>query len=244
MRAPPGSLDRVARYGFTTRAGGVSRGARSSLHLAHSGDSEETLTNWRRALLALHPDTTPDALVLMHQVHGGQVARVSTGTGPLEVCGEVDAVVTTEPGLVLAVRVADCVPVLLGCAGGVAAVHAGWRGTVAGVVPAAVAALVEATGQAPSALAAVIGPHVQLEAYEVGDEVIEGLVGAGVPAQVAGRKLGRWHADLGASVEWQLRQVGLGEVQHLGRCTSEADFFSYRHDGPHTGRQAGLIRCG
>ena len=95
----------------------------------------------------------------MHQVHGGEVLDVHVGGGPLQVVGTADAVVTTMPGVVLAVRVADCVPVLLAAPGVVAAVHSGWRSTSVDVVGAAVQRMV-AAGADPVDITAWVGPHI------------------------------------------------------------------------------------
>lgn len=242
---PPG-----VAWGFTDRRGGVAPAPRDSLTLARADglDDATLVENWRRAVAPLGGGATIDDLVLMAQVHGAEVRRVEAATGPLATVGPCDAVVTTVPGLVLAVRVADCVPVLLANARGVAAVHAGWRGVAAGVVPAAVRALARATGLPPEAAVAAVGPHVDRPHYEVGDEVVDGLVAAGVPRHVAvpvppgpGE---RPHVDLGAAVAHQLREAGVASLGFAGPPTSGPTAFSHRHDGPSTGRQAGLVTRG
>lgn len=203
--------------------------------------------NWRRVLAAVC-GSAEAPLALVDQVHGDEVLRASEPSGPLATLGSADALVTTVVGLAVAVRTADCVPVLLAAPGGVAAVHAGWRGVVAGVVPAAVRALCAASGAVPADVRAAVGPHIGVAAYEVGDEVVAALEGAGLPREVVSRPgpRGRLHADLGASVERQLRGAGLGRVEHIGVCThSDARMYSHRRDGSHTGRQAAVIaRCG
>ncbi len=244
LRARPGIMPAHIAHGFTTRAGGVARGALDSLTLAPADalDAPELVENWRRALAALHPGLRPKDLALMRQVHGGEVVFVDRPTGPLAAVPQVDGMVTTTPGLVLAVRVADCVPVLLSAPGGVAAVHAGWRGVAAGVVGRAVRMLCEVAGHEPAEVRAVIGPCISREAYEVGGEVIDGMVRSGVPREVAGRVDGdRWRADCGGSVAYQLSAAGVGVIDRVERCTSHPTLFSWRHDGPGTGRQAGLV---
>jgi len=236
-------------HGFTTRAGGVSEGGLATLNLARRPQERDAarVENWRRAIRALHPDLCSEAVALVHQVHGARALVVEAGRGPLEPVGEADALVTTVPGVVLAVRTADCVPVLLAAPGGVAAAHAGWRGTVAGVVPAAVRALCEATGADPAEVVAAVGPHIGGDAYEVGPEVVAGLRDAGLPdaAFLRPRPGARDHVDLGGAVEAQLRAAGVPHVDRLGACTfSEARFYSHRRDGASTGRQAALVaRC-
>jgi YfiH family protein len=146
---------------------------------------------------------------------------------------------------VLAVRTADCVPVVIMGAAGVAVAHAGWRGTAAGVVGATVVALCGGSGMEPRDLIAVVGPHISGAAYEVGAEVVQGLAAAGLdPAEfvVAHSARGRPHVDLGRAVGGQLAALGVGIVAHIGGCTaSDPQLYSHRADGPHTGRQAGLV---
>lgn len=229
--------------GFTSRRGGVAPPPWESLTLAAAEHLPEALLleNWRRALHALSPGARPEHLALMSQVHGAEVALVQAPTGPLTTVGEVDALVTTQRGLVLAVRVADCVPVLMWSRGVVAAVHAGWRSTVGGVVSRTVEAM-EELGAGPGEVTAWIGPHISGEAYEVGEEVVLALTSAGVPRTVcASQKNNHWHVDLGAAVAFQLRGAGVTSVQSLGACTTSAEYFSWRGDGPITGRQAGLV---
>lgn len=240
------SLVRGVAHGFSTREGGVSEGSLGPLNLARRPEEREEalVENWRRVVAALAPGLAPERVAIVHQVHGADVLRVSRGRGPLAPMGEADALITTEPGLVLAVRTADCVPVLMAAPGGVAAAHAGWRGTVAGVVPAAVQALCEATGAPPARVVAAIGPHISGAAYEVGPEVVEGLRRAGVP-EASFLRPGpgpRDHVDLGGAVEAQLRAAGVLRIDRVAGCTfGEPRFHSHRRDGAAAGRQAGLI---
>lgn len=235
-------------HGFTTRYGGVSQGPLDSLNLARRpGESDERLVeNWRRVAAAL--GRRAEDLVLLSQVHGRRVLRVERGTGPLDCAGEADGVVTGEPGLVLAARAADCVPVLLAGprrgagAPAVGAVHSGWRGTVQDVVGATVAALCAEAGCAPAELRAAVGPCIGLEAYEVGEDVAAELEAAGLGACVERPFGARPHADLGAAVELQLRRAGVGAVDRLEICTvRDGRFYSHRGEGPATGRFAGVI---
>ena len=176
----------------------------------------------------------PDAgVAMLSQVHGRGVVQAE-GAGML---GEGDALITRQRGLLLAIRTADCVPVLvLGEQGELAAIHAGWRGVAAGVVPATLAAM-------SGAQTAVVGPCISTASYEVGEEVIEGIVAGGVPESVvADRSHGvRPHADLKAAVAWQLRQAGVS-VEVLPHCTLlDTNLHSYRRDGAKSGRLAAVI---
>lgn len=232
-------------HGFTTRAGGVSTGPLATLNLARRpGETDAALReNWERVARALDPALSAERLALLSQVHGRDVVRVEEPSGPLAVLGEADGLVTTRPGLILAVRAADCVPVLIAAPGGVAAAHSGWRGTAQDVVGATVAALVEATGQLPETFAAAIGPCIGGEAYEVGEQVVDGLSAGGLdPAAFVFPHPGpKPHVDLGAAVAAQLRAAGVSQVERIARCTfGDPELFSHRRD-PAGGRLAGVI---
>lgn len=184
-------------------------------------------------------------IVRVRQVHG---ARVLEHQGPAPRPGselsEADGLVGGAADVLLAVSVADCVPVLLSDASGarVAAVHAGWRGLVAGVLPEAVRRL-----GAAAPLVAAIGPCLSLERFEVGDEVARAFEAAGLAeAVVAGRP--RPHVDLRLAARLQLRSSGVADVEGTDRCTwgHAGEFFSHRRDVTHggasaTGRMLALI---
>ncbi|MCP4804689.1 MAG: peptidoglycan editing factor PgeF [Proteobacteria bacterium] len=224
------------RHGFTTRKGGVSMGSLATLNLARRpGETDEALVeNWRRAVDAVGLSGAPVAIV--NQVHGHAVADGDAPRGPLDPLADADAVVVTKPGVVAAIRVADCVPVLLAAPGGVAAVHAGWRGTVERIVPIAVQVLCARTRCRPSDVVAAVGPCISVEAYEVGDEVLDRVSALG-PGLTRGR-----HADLKAANALLLRECGVEQVDVLAGCTSgDPAFFSHRRDRGDTGRQAALI---
>src|SRR4051794_29413281 len=133
-------------------------------------DYENVWANYRRLQAAA--GCGGRELCRVHQVHGAGVIRVRRGE-PFDVSVKADALVGDDPGRVLSVRVADCVPVLLAAADGrvVAAVHAGWRGVVAGVVGAAVREVAGPAG-AGAAVRAAVGPCIGGEAFEVGPEVL------------------------------------------------------------------------
>jgi purine-nucleoside/S-methyl-5'-thioadenosine phosphorylase / adenosine deaminase len=235
------------RHGFTTRAGGVSVGPLASLNLARRpGETDAGLVeNWSRVSRALGLE--PGRLALMSQVHGAAVIRAAEASGPLAVLGEADALITTVPGLLLATRAADCVPILLAAPGAVAAVHSGWRGTVANVVGAATRALCEVAGCAPSAIRAAVGPCISGPAYECGPEVAQALGESGLSTEdFLEEGCGpREHVDLGRAVLAQLRDLGVRERERIEVCTqSDSRFFSHRGEGASTGRFAGVIALG
>lgn len=185
-----------------------------------------------RIVARLHGD---GPLCMVQQVHGATVVldtEVSATT-------EADAIVCTTPGRVVGVRVADCVPILLQAPGAVAAVHAGWRGTAAGVTAAALAVLCEEANVKASEVRAVIGPHICVSCYEVGDEVRDALR-AVIPG--VGWQAGR-HVDLGRANAAVLEAAGV-TVAQPGLCTRcDLRFWSHRREGASAGRQIGAIRC-
>ena len=223
---------------FTDRHGGVSGGPYSSLNLAQSnGESavgvEENFRLAGRAFAGPHPEPT---IVKMHQVHGADVAVVD---GPTHEAPRVDGLVTTTPGVMLVVRAADCVPVLLAdvAAGVVGAAHAGRPGMVAGIVPAAVRTMRE---RGAERIVAWLGPHVCGSCYEVPFEMRD-EVAAAVPESYSETSWGTPAVDVGAGVRAQLYAEGV-EVISVDRCTIEdEDLFSYRRQGPASGRLAGLV---
>lgn len=222
---------RSAEWVFTDRVHGASSGAYAELNLGGSvGDDPASVTANRRAVADM---VGCDALALVRQVHGRDVAmlRVIPDEPP-----PADAIVTDQPGLAIAVQVADCVPVLLADlgAGRVAAVHAGWRGVVADVVGAALDRL------APEGeVHAWVGPAICPACYEVSAEVRD-EVALEVPEAAATTRVGTPALDVRAGVLAQLRRRGItGEL--VGGCTFEdAQLYSYRRDTT-TGRQAGVI---
>ena len=185
------------------------------------------------------------------QVHGTAVVHAQ-GDAPASP-PDGDIVVAVDHGLGVAVQVADCVPLLLADArsGAVAAAHAGWRGTAAGVAARAVAALRELAGTDPADVVAAIGPCIGPCCYEVGDEVREAFArerGGIADAWFAPGADGRWQLDLWAASRDQLRSAGIADGHvHLARLctmTGSASFFSYRAEGAAAGRMCGAIRAG
>ncbi|MFH1465996.1 MAG: polyphenol oxidase family protein [Pseudomonadota bacterium] len=181
-------------------------------------------------------------VAMLDQVHGARVHVLAPG-GPRWPVGPGDALVSTLPGAVVYVRVADCVPILIAGPRGVAAIHAGWRGTVAGVIQAAVAALRVATGHAPGELRAAMGPAIGPCCFEVGPEVVAGLE-AHAPRELFlhPRPGQRPAVDLRAVCRHIIEELGIGQVEEIGPCTRcDRRFHSWRRDGPAAGRQAALI---
>jgi YfiH family protein len=229
-----------AHFAFTDRWGGVSAVPYEELNLggAVGDDPDAVRANRERAAQALGLD--PARVVWMNQVHGADVAVVD---GPWDTAQipQVDAIVTARRGLALAVLTADCVPVLLAdpVAGIAAAAHAGRPGMVAGVVPAAVRAMVE-LGADPARIVARTGPAVCGRCYEV-PEAMRADVAAVEPAAYAETRRGTPAVDVSAGVHAQLERLGVRDREQSPVCTLESrDHFSYRRDRT-TGRLAGYV---
>ncbi|MEU1331854.1 peptidoglycan editing factor PgeF [Streptomyces sp. NPDC005865] len=230
-----------AHFAFTDRWGGVSAVPYEELNLggAVGDDAEAVRTN--RALAATSLGVEPDHVVWMHQVHGREVAVVEGPWGPDAELPAVDAVVTARAGLALAVLTADCTPVLLAdpVARVAAAAHAGRPGMLAGVVPAAVEAMVE-LGADPGRIVARTGPAVCGRCYEV-PEAMRADVAAVEPTAYAETSWGTPAVDVTAGVHAQLERLGVVDREQSPVCTLESgDHFSYRRDRT-TGRLAGYV---
>lgn len=238
-------------HAFSTRHGGVSPAPFDSMNLGIASapgeaDTESNVAaNAARLMDAIGAGTS--RMVRVRQVHGCAVhACAPAGHGVPS--PEADAVLSDLPSHAACVRTADCVPVLLACTatGAVAAIHAGWRGIVAGVVPRAVAALRERYGADPAAMAAAIGPCIGREVYEVGPEVAAEFARAvgGEHVLPAGPSRPREHIDCFGAVRAQLVACGVParSIDGTELCTVRSpDFFSFRRDGARSGRMGAVI---
>ena len=241
-------------HAVSTRHGGVSRGAFASLNLGRvvGDDAESVETNYQRLADAL--DVPRAGMTTTWQVHSDRIVR-ATRDNAGGMIDKADGVVTDVPGLPITQRYADCTPVLVydprRHAVGVA--HAGWRGTVAGVTPALVQAMVEHFGSDPTDLIGAVGPAIGPCCYEVGPEVVDAAsaVFAAVRSEVLltkSRSLNgngaadaaqpAIHFDLWRANQWQFEQAGVQQVEVAGICTRcQRDiFFSHRGDHGVTGR--------
>ncbi len=224
----------------TTRAGGVSSGPYATMNLGrHTADDPACVIENRRRLAAFLPSPPR----WLDQVHGAEVAVLGAETvaGPKTA----DAAVTREHGVVCAVQVADCLPVLLANRGGsaVGVAHAGWRGLAAGVIETTVAALGKFAVPTDE-IAAWLGPAIGPTAFEVGADVRDALLARDValaPCFVAHRD-GKWLADLYAIARNRLAAAGVTRVSGGNYCTATdvARFFSYRRERA-SGRMAALV---
>ena len=208
---------------------------------AHSNASHEDRS--RRLLKAMNDQL--HGLRWCDQVHGRVAASLGSEPGrPLggaAAVGRCDALLTAERGIGLAIWTADCVPVLLAGGGAVAAVHSGWRGTAAGIVPRVVRRLELEYGVPAHELTAALGPAIDSCHYEVGPEVIEALSAHAIPSRLW--RVGQ-RVNLRGLLTEQLRRCGLepANIVTVGGCTAcESDLASYRRDGVTAGRQLSLV---
>ncbi|MGH2896738.1 MAG: polyphenol oxidase family protein, partial [Solirubrobacteraceae bacterium] len=226
-----------ARVAFSTRRGGHSSGAYESLNLGWLTDDDARAVMRNRE--ALQSQLGAPRLSFVHQVHGAEVRRITTGTRePRERAGgvRVDGQATDQHDVALCALTADCLPIALagGGGGGVAMLHAGWRGLATGMVASGVAAMRKLGAEGE--LSAAIGPGAGPCCYETGQEIHDAFADIGEAHR--GRKL-----DLKAIARHQLRAGGVMDVADIGICTICSDpglLFSHRRDRGITGRQAGV----
>lgn len=221
----------------TTRLGGVSAAAYSSLNLGqHVGDLPASVAANRAKLQVSLGRAQPRWLA---QVHGTRVAMLDG----MPVTQPADAAVATVPGEACVVMTADCLPVIFCDREGttVAAAHAGWRGLSAGVLEATVRAM----AIAPAELMAWFGPAISPQSYEVGDEVRDAFVqysAGAAEAFHAGKVPVKWWCDLYLLARQRLEALGVKSIHGGGFCThtERERFFSFRRDGQ-CGRMATLV---
>jgi len=209
----------------------------------HLGDDDDAVRE-NRSRFAKSLGISSDRLFEQRQVHGTQVHEISESdvaetTSDLEG----DGLISRVQGLAVAARTADCVPVLIAhpWSGHVGAVHAGWRGAVAGIVPRAI----EALAHDPAELIVAIGPHIRVEAFEIGAEVALEMERASGGRRVVRRDTPKPHGDLAALLRLQLRDLGVpvDAIDDVGGCThtQAAHFFSHRRGRGKTGRHLSAI---
>jgi YfiH family protein len=226
------ALSRI-RHAFFTRDGGVSNGIYASLNGGVGSNDEPGNVAENRARMAASLGVASEHLVTAYQIHSPDVAIIDGPWAPRQ-RPRADALVTKRPGLAIAVTTADCGPVLLADerAGVVAAAHAGWRGAVAGVIEATIAAM-EDCGADRRRIVVALGPMIRQSSYEVGPEFVAAFQARDgtndrffAPASRAGHAL----FDLAGYIGARLAAAGIRHIQDLGHCTysDPARFFSYR----------------
>jgi YfiH family protein len=236
------------RHGIFTRLGGVSQEPFRSLNVgATVGDAPENVRENRQCLYG-EMAVAEESVRTTWQVHGAEVWVAEGETPQSSPPPQADGIITQRPGLALAMRFADCVPLLfhdpIRQVVGIA--HAGWPGTLAGIGPATIRAMQQVFGSNPADIAAGIGPSIGPCCYEVGPDVVEGVRRAFDGAAETLLKPGkgeRLHFDLWAANALALRQAGVERIEVANLCTAcHADlFFSHRAEHGRTGRFGAVI---
>jgi hypothetical protein len=239
-------------HGFTTRAGGTSAPPFDTLNLGGKwGDEPAQVSENRRRV----ERAFGGPIAVARQVHGTTVVRVRAGDDRAALARvDADGLCTDAPGVVLGVFVADCIPALLvdPRTGASAAVHAGWRGTVAGVLPAAVRALGAEFSARPGDLRVALGPAIGPCCFEVGPEVVAAFEALVPDARARGIVLpsprgaaGKANVDLKQANRLLLERAGVDPagIDAGPDCTAcdRARFYSFRRDGSATGQLMGVV---
>ncbi|MBX2869036.1 MAG: peptidoglycan editing factor PgeF [Acidiferrobacterales bacterium] len=236
-------------HGFFGRQGGVSESLFDSLNCSpFSGDDLDHINENRKRICSTLDAAT---LITNKQVHGADVRLINQTTCSSEVY-EADGLVTREPGLALGALGADCAPVLFAdpVSGVVGAAHAGWQGAVAGITDSVVRKMCE-VGAKTNSITATIGPAIQKQSYEVGDQFRQNLL-ARSPIEATdcfhrNEYTANIHFDLPGYIVLRLKAAGLGRIFFLSDDTYSDDsrYFSYRrachNQEANYGRQVGAI---
>ena len=231
----------------TTRHGGYSAGAYATFNCnGYCGDAPDAVRKNRELLCSLLPEK--GELIVPHQVHGTEV-RIIDETFLQKKEEEkqtllegVDALVSDSPQKCLCISTADCIPVLCYDAyhQAIAAIHAGWRGTVVGIVSKTLGMMRQVYGTEGKDVYACIGPGISQDAFEVGDEVYDAFRQAGFDMERIAIRKKKWHIDLWETNRMQLLDFGINpsHIETSGICTymNNEDFFSARRQGIHSGR--------
>jgi hypothetical protein len=220
----------AVRHGFYGRKGGASSGIFAGLNCGQGSTDQAEAVSINRSRVAQSIGVAIEALVGVHQIHS---ADVTTVEGPLPQRPRADAMVTRVPGLALSILTADCQPALFSDAeaGVVGAAHAGWKGTLNGVLEATLNAM-ERLGARRDRTVVAIGPTISQRAYEVGPEFMDQVLAGDDRAArfFAAGEGDRLHFDLPGYGLWRLRNAGVSGAEWTRHCTySDPDrFFSYR----------------
>lgn len=235
----------------TTRQGGVSSGNYASLNLSeYARDNSDDVAK-NRHLLADFLQIKPAQIIVPFQTHGDTIKLIPADFFDLDEPEKanflygVDALITNFSDFCIGVTTADCVPILLydPINKVVAAIHAGWRGTVQRIVEKTVGKMQEHFSSNPAEIFAAIGPCIGKETYEVGQEVVEAFVENGFPMELISffnEKTEKFHIDLVKANEYLLQKSGLHsnriETANVCTYTNSDTFFSARKSGIHSGR--------
>lgn len=233
-------------HGFFGRAGGVSEGLYASLNCGLGSRDRQASVAANRARAAAAIGIAPQNLLTLYQIHSPEVVTVReawSGQGP-----EADGMVTRTPGIALGVLAADCTPILFAdaAAGVIGACHAGWKGALAGVAEATVAAM---RREGARDIAAAIGPTIRQPSYEVGAEFRDAFTARDASHArwfAPGKAADKFQFDLPGFLTARLGEAGVTRIEDLAVCTyADGGYFSYRrttHRGePDYGRNLSAI---
>ncbi len=235
----------------TTRQGGVSHGEFESFNLGNYSDDDPLSIFENRTILALMLHAPHKAFIVPHQRHGSKIAVIDSEFLRLNKAAQtdalfgIDATITQIKDLFLCVNTADCVPILLFDINkkAIAAIHAGWRGTVQHIVEKTLRKMTRHYGTAPSDIIAGIGPAISMKHYEVGNDVEQAFAENGFdlsPTSTRNAKSGKLHIDLKGINRQELLRLGVPSenIETADLCTFENPdlFFSARRQGVHSGR--------
>lgn len=220
------------RHGFFGREGGVSTGLYKSLNAGPGSSDQGNRVKANRDRICVTLGALPGRMITLRQAHTNKAVIVD---GPMSVAQapEADAIVTATPGLVITALAADCAPILIGDpqANVIAAVHAGWRGAVTGVIEAAISSM-ETLGASPENMVAAVGPCISRDSFEVGPDFEKAFLDispwcANLFDQGEGDRL---KFDLKLYCRSRLMRAGVGKCEALGddTMTQPDKYFSYR----------------
>jgi YfiH family protein len=219
------------RHGFFTRLGGVSKQPFDSLNVKYDIDDSTESVRKNRARILDVLDT--DTLRFAKLKHGAEFSNVSgSDSHGVKDVEAVDGLITDQKNIAIGLSVADCLPIIVSDGKLLGIIHAGWRGTVAGITSNVVKGLINKGFNLETAVAAT-GPCICSEHFEVRDEAAEQL------RKLAGERLSSdpYHADLESLNKKQLRDSGISQIDNLSICSYESDeFYSHRRDHGKTGR--------
>lgn len=221
------------RHAFFTRAGGVSQGIYASLNAGVGSDDDPASVAENRTRMAAGLGVAPERFLTAYQIHS-PIVVVAEEPWSADARPRADAIVTRVPELAVGASTADCAPVLFADAkaGVVGAAHAGWRGALAGVTDATIAAM-EHLGADRSRIVAALGPMIRQPNYEVGPDLVTRFLAAD-PANArffaSSPRPEHAYFDLAGYIRTQLMSAGIVAIEDLGPCTyGEPDrFFSFR----------------
>ena len=219
--------------GVSTRHGGLSKAPYTSLNLGVHTDDDTAVIEQNLSLFCADLGVSSADLARSYQVHGDKIWV----TGRAGYQSGFDAMISVQPGVFAGVGIADCTPILLAdpvtrvCA----AIHAGWKGTVAQIVHKTASSMIKG-GSNPVDILAYIGPCISLENFEVGDEVAEQF-------EFKVKRGTRWHVDLKATNAVQLQALGISQIEISDYCTvaNNDAFYSHRKEQGITGRMLAVI---